>query len=196
MSKSIPYNEAAHLVIDIETFGTNDDAVILELAGITVVPDENKHLKTDGYADYVFDIEHQMNVLNRKVESGTLAWWLEKGSMLQSMFTDAENSSKLFKPCYLQLAEAVRQLRDDFPAVYFWSRGTDFDFRIIKNIAQQLNLEPFWKFWEVRDIRTISNPLLLPNEFVTSNNHRALDDAYNEATELVHVVNRLVDLSK
>ena len=75
-------------------------------------------------------------------------------------------------------------------------RGTDFDFRIIKNIAQQLNLEPFWKFWEVRDIRTISNPLLLPNDLVTSNNHRALDDAYNEATELVHVVNRLVDLSK
>lgn len=194
MSTSIAYNQAAHIVIDIETLGTCDDAAILELGFAIVVPDETSelhHVKIESIGDIVFDLQQQIDEFNRKIQADTLLWWLKQGAKLQMMYTSKDPVS--FSEGYLQLAQIVQQLRQKYPAVYFWSRGSDFDFRILKSLLDHVNIPCFWKFWEVRDIRTVSNPLLLTDDQLTTNTHYASDDAYNEASELVHAINRLVN---
>lgn len=192
MSKTIAYNQTCHVVIDIETFGTNLDAPIIEIGAVIVCPNQKRKLEIIGSWSTAVDVEEQINNFNCRVDGKTLMWWMKRGDVLKEI---ANSKPMSITHALDDLSAIIDKLREQYPTIYFWSRGTDFDYGIIKARMNDCKLNPFWNYWELRDIRTISNPLLIEEKDETQNNHHAVDDAVNEATELVTIVNNLVDRS-
>lgn len=194
MSSSIAYNNAAHFVFDVETLAVSDDATILEIGCVVAIPDNNGKLKLQGKLSHAIDLKSQLDEYHCTIDPVTLMWWINKGDMLKQIYS-TKDVFPLDKSLNI-ITQLVNDVRAAHDAVYFWSRGPEFDYRIIKNALTRYNMQPFWKFWELRDIRTISNPLFLDEQHRTINNHRAVDDALNEANELITVVNKFATLKE
>lgn len=193
----ISYEKTCHIVIDIETLGIKNDAAILEIGLVVVEPNPDTKLleKTWSWHGSIdLNGQHAKGVGN--IEIDTLKWWISKGDILKSIYQrTADNDVYTFEYAFDCISSIVKQFRDKYNnKIYFWSRGTDFDFRILASHINAMcdNAELPWKYWEVRDIRTITNPLFLPNCPASySNSHRALDDALNEAEDLICAINKV-----
>ena len=190
------YDEACHFVFDIETLGIKDDAAIIEIGLVVVEPDENKRLKKTWSWHGSIDIDTQQNHNVGNIELDTLKWWISKGDVLKEIYTiSPTNQIYTFEYSIDCIRKIVDKFRDQYKdKVYFWSRGTDFDYRILNSHIQAIceNKESPWKFWELRDIRTIANPMIM-NASKRDNPHRALQDAINEADDLIDAITALAN---
>ena len=70
---------------------------------------------------------------------------------------------------------------------YFWSQGS-FDYNILENAYNACNLELPWKFWQVRDSRTLFDVFNINLKTLEVNDsghsHNSLNDAYKQVTGL------------
>lgn len=142
-------------IFDVETLSTSETAVILSAAAIKV--DFTKEL--DYYdlvrsAFYVkFDAKEQITKYNRTVDKNTVNWWK---TVPQEIQDSQAKPSKNDVP----LASGMKSLCNWFIENGFdkrdsvvWTRG-DLDNTVIQHISKQLEIEPPFSVWRVRDIRT------------------------------------------
>ena len=192
----VSYDNACHFVFDIETYGIKNDAAIIQIGFVIVEPDANGQLqKTKGWSAAI-DVESQIAANVGNQEPKTIEFWEQNKQALDQILNEQINPRVDFKDAITAIADIVKKYRDQYKAVYFWSRGPDFDYRLIaSHIDKLLNTEPFWDYWEVRDIRTIANPLIM-NCGYTKNNHDAYQDALNEADDLIKAINAIVEMKK
>lgn len=192
----VSYDKACHFVFDIETYGVKDDAAIIQIGFVIVEPNTNGVLqKTRGWVSTI-DVEGQKVASVGNSEPGTIQFWEQHKQALNQILNDQINPRISFETAISNITNIVKAYREKYPAVYFWSRGTDFDYRLLlSHINAMTKLEPFWKFWELRDIRTIVNPLITNCDY-TQNDHDAYQDALNEADDLIKAINAIVQLKK
>lgn len=189
------YDHACHFVFDIETLGIKDDAAILEIAFVIVEPNDKRELQKTYSWHRAIDLETQKQYRVGNIELDSLKWWIGKGDVLKQIYeTGPDNELSTFEQAYKTIAEVVDHFREKYNGnVFFWSRGSDFDFRILNShidaIIGTKDAYP-WNFWEIRDIRTITNPMITKTN-PTSNPHRAAQDALNEADDLIVAINTL-----
>lgn len=190
----VSYDKACHFVFDIETYGIKDDAAIIQIGFVIVEPNINGQLqKTKGWSAAI-DVESQIAANVGNQEPKTIEFWEQNKQALGQILNEQINPRVEFNDAVETITNIVDQYRQQYDAVYFWSRGPDFDYRLIsKHIAAMMNEKPFWNYWEVRDIRTIANPLIM-NCGYTKNNHDAYQDALNEADDLIKAINAIVQL--
>lgn len=148
-------------MLDLETLGTLPTA---EVATIGVVAWLNNTSRPEVfYRRILFD--------EKKGESLTMEWWKsqsedarkelfdpnpvkQKGECL-SNFGNPELSAKMpIRQALLELTEWVRGIEAKPPSRW-WSQGSAFDFPILENQYRLAGLPIPWKFWMVRDTRTV-----------------------------------------
>jgi predicted ester cyclase len=146
------YND---LIIDFETMGTGqetDDFLVIDVAYLFF------DLKaSDNFDDLVskakrfkFSLDEQKEI-GWKAESSTLEWWKtqSKEAIAALKSTDGD----------VTLREFISEFKSDCrknKLKRVWSRGTDFDFPIMKRIFRTCddNVNNVFKYHTVRDIRT------------------------------------------
>lgn len=163
-------------MIDIETLGNKNNAVILSLGAVMF--DDNKLNE-----EFLMNITSASNLkLGRVIDGDTLDWWLTQ---------EPEAIKSLIKPrpkdLGIVLLKFQQWVKNNKPKE-FWANGASFDLGILRNCYETNNMKVPWHFRDencMRSIRTLGGEVGIPyKQFKEDNNknvHSALEDAKCQA---------------
>lgn len=165
MKKKIP----KHVMIDLETLGRTPDAAIASIGAVLFDP--RYGIKC---AD-TFYVEIDWKASKRFVEKETVDWWRKQSK-------EARKCLKGKTPLSEALEELDFWLPDDCRP---WGNGPTFDISMLEHAFDQEQIETPWKFWNIRDCRTIKDIFESKRGGLNGNftgvKHNSLDDAKYQA---------------
>ena len=166
-------------MVDLETLSVTPDAVILTLGAVHFDP-FNKGIIDELYIK--FDLDDQ-DLLKRSIDPNTLDWWSKQDPKIIEEAFNTDNRVKV--------SDAIDQFHKfAYGCNKFWSHGSVFDLMIIENLYRQLNREFPWKFWDLRDTRTLFD-LGFNSNMPKGNLHNALEDAKRQAIGVQNIYSQL-----
>ena len=185
-----------NIMVDIETFGTTEDSVILQIGAIPF--GENLEYDTQFFVD--ISVSEQIRTYKRIVDSETLCWWLDavspqaRVSVLERNQHET-NVESLYNTLEL-FNEFVGLLFDDNNTENFiWANPPSFDLAIIKHAMRQCGITPAWKHYQERDVRTLHHINKMLGFGITKKSigvkHNAIDDAKTQAVYVTDITNTL-----
>ncbi len=176
-----------HLMIDLETMGTNPDAPINSIGGKFFDPATGEMGPEFSKA---IDLETSGGIIDRK----TIKWWAKRSREAQSaIFTDE-----------IPLDDALLQFREFIDEnsgecfVQVWGNGANFDNVILRRSYERQGIPCPWRYHNDRDVRTIVElgnsigfdvRMAIPFEGVP---HNALDDARHQAKQVSAIWQKLI----
>lgn len=144
-------------MIDIETLGTTQDAVILQIAAIGFAKDGRDTLGWEGDVT----IQDQLD-LGRTIDPATVAWWIDKTSpnARENVFGRNETIPYSLKEALELLNNYIEEhlLKDNNNNTSedrIWANSPAFDLAIIRNAMESCGITPCWKYWQEADYRTL-----------------------------------------
>ncbi len=179
-----------HLMIDLETMGTNTNAPIVVIGAVFFDPQTGEI----GPVFYiVISLTDAMNT-GGVPDGGTIEWWLKQSSEARAaILTD-----------HVKLKDALSQFREfineysDEKFVQVWGNGATFDNAILRTSYERLDIPCPWRYHNDRDVRTIVElgktidfdaRTVIPFEGVR---HNALDDARHQAKYVSAIWQKLI----
>lgn len=167
-----------HIMLDIETLDTKQSAVILSIGAIIFDPYNEASLEATDTNTFFCAIDSK-DQRNRTTSDDTVAWWAlqEQESILLNCYGTAKLPSVL--TFFYSWIESVSEGNREIP---IWCKGTDFDIAILRHAYEQYNLQLPWKYYQVRDLRTLMKAT--GTKPATTAKHDALDDAIQQAKTL------------
>lgn len=138
-----------HLMIDWETHGLGTRPVVIQL-GLTIFDPHGTGGELPEGASQEWNIDPQSCLdLGFEEDASTLSWWADRPAATREA-VDAE-------PRY-SVGHVIRNLQafcERYRPVRVWSNGAPFDVPIVESYCRALGLPVPWKFWDVRDTRTL-----------------------------------------
>ena len=189
------------VMIDIETLGTTQDSVILQIGAVGFAA---ASMDPGFYADVT--VEDQI-AMGRKVDPFTVGWWLDRTSSEArlSVFERRDEDTWTLRNALVGLNEYIKAyLIDDThnntKNDKLWANSPAFDLAIIRNAMEMCEIKPAWQYWHEADVRTIKVidgitknieikkiPMMRENSIA----HNALDDAKNQAFYVVDILQKI-----
>jgi DNA polymerase III epsilon subunit-like protein len=142
------------IMIDIETASTENNALILTIGALKF--DRNSSPKTlEEYKNLGLTFYERIEFVKEKekfhVNDETIAWW--KRQSKEAYYEAFDNPDRIL------LKEALVRLSKfclDSPGIsLFWAHSPNFDYIILENAYKVCNIKVPWKFWNLRDTRTL-----------------------------------------
>jgi hypothetical protein len=162
-------------MIDFETLDTSNFPALLSIGAVAFdlyAPNEfiefHKKIKTQTSID-----------LGGSVSFDTFAWWLRQSKDARDYITnqkDAVAIDLVFQD--LELFIKSNKIK------YVWSHGSSFDVTIAENYFEKLKIDVPWKYWNIRDTRTIFDLTKIKRTEFQGTKHNALDDAKMQAVDV------------
>lgn len=170
-----------HAMVDIETLGTRPGCMVLSIGAVRF--DENG---ADVNTFYRTITASSQEPLGLRAEGGTLDWWLTQSP-------EAIAALRRVPPV------SINQAMHDFDTWwkanrcrYFWCHGATFDEPIINRVLKQLGwIDMPWKFYDVRDTRTLYHLSGIAPQRDKGTHHDALADAQSQAVAAVYSLDKL-----
>jgi len=168
-----------HVMIDIETLGLEEDAVIVSI-GATV-------FNMQGIIDELH-IKVGLDQKDRSIMASTVAWWMQQSK---------EAIDSTFKGDRALLPDSIATLGNfinEFSPTLVWSNGS-MDINVLTHAYKQycLGVTP-WAYYQVADYRTIRSVLdkdgSLGREVPPTIRHNALEDAKWQTQHLLLMLNK------
>jgi hypothetical protein len=159
-----------HAMIDLETLDVTPDAVVLTVGGVKFNPETDAEPHSEFY--FRLDVDTQDG---RSVNDDTVAWWATQSSEIQeeAFGTEGRVHMDVFLDSLPKWMVGVDVL---------WGQGYGFDATIMENMLRQRGKIIPWRFWQVRDSRTLfSMAKVDPRKAMQSDLHNALADSYFQA---------------
>jgi hypothetical protein len=150
------------VMIDIEGLGTGPDATILTIAAVEFDPLTRDKLGRQFYVRV--DMESQAD---RRIEQGTLEWWATQPHDIRD---DAFQEQD--RVCLREALEGLTRMV--WHARHVWAQGPCYDMTILEHAYKSLNMALPWKYFAVRDSRTLIS--LAPGLERYPASHNALED--------------------
>lgn len=167
------------LMIDLETLATSPDAAILTVGAVKFDPFGGSITETF-YAKIDLDSCHEINLT---VSDATIEWWSQQSEEAKNEAFNLDNRIPI-DDAFVDLYKFA------WGCERVWSNGAAFDVVICETVFNRIHKAIPWKFWQVRDVRTMFDlgidPLRPP---VTA--HNALEDARNQAICIQNVCTTL-----
>lgn len=150
------------LMIDIEGLATAPDTTILTIAAQEFNPLETGTFGRDFYARVTLESQE-----DRAIDDDTLQWWAtQPESIREEAFGETDR---------IPLREALEGLhRVAWHARRVWAQGPTYDMNILEHAYKSLSMPLPWKFFSVRDSRTLFSLVPQLNTYPAS--HHALED--------------------
>ncbi len=190
----LPYESTKHLVVDIETTGINPPSPILTIGMVFLDFNPYRENATTGEPDiktYYLGVDPKECIGDP--DSASLSWWGQQDSEVRKAAFFPERTPNVFQT----FVDIVNQEAPD----YFWGNSPDFDFGHLGAQIKAQGIELPWKFWQLRDIRTLKSFGLYPIKRIENTQglkgfkkHHALYDALEEANVLKGTIQRIEQL--
>lgn len=175
-----------HLMIDLETLSTQSNGVVLSIGACFFTKDK---IGNKFYAE--LDYYSQEHIKNRNVLQSNVDWWeaQEKKGNIRPGNTSSNNLETLrhFNR-FLIIADQSLKPDPEMPLfsktidnIKVWSNGASFDIPMVESLFIDYGLSVPWNFWNIRDVRTITDLYPKCRENSKENDHNALNDAVNQA---------------
>ncbi|EKT5515763.1 exonuclease [Escherichia coli] len=179
-----------HLMIDLETMGTNTNAPIVVIGAVFFDPQTGEI----GPVFYiVISLTDAMNT-GAVPDGGTIEWWLKQSSEARAaILTDQVK----LKDVLSRFREFINEYSDE-KFVQVWGNGATFDNAILRTSYERLDIPCPWRYHNDRDVRTIVElgktidfdaRTVIPFEGVR---HNALDDARHQAKYVSAIWQKLI----
>lgn len=161
-----------HLMLDMETFSTEPNAVITTFGVVKFDPWGNGVDESDGIYVKV-DIEQQLR-MGRHVSDKTIEWWAgQSDDVKDEAFDEVDRVS---------VEELIRQLNKMYIGCSeIWSQGPTFDMVILDNLYRQVGVPIPWSYYKIRDSRTLFSVHGDPRKKGRAGAHNALTDCIYQA---------------
>ncbi|WP_255586351.1 3'-5' exonuclease [Providencia sp. R33] len=167
-----------HVMVDLEGMSTHNNAAIVSIGAVAFEPSTGEI----GPTFYqVVDLPSCQSA-GLHIDADTVIWWMKQSSEARSaIVADGVNLRRALHDlnCF-----AEDSLTED---VQVWGNGVDYDNVILRNAYIAVDLEPFWKHWNNRCVRTIvelgRNAGIDPKKTLQfeGEQHNALADAIHQA---------------
>jgi len=179
-----------HLMIDLETMGTNSNAPIVVIGAVFFDP-QTGEIGPTFYI--VISLADAMDT-GATPDGGTIEWWLKQSSEARAaILTDQVK----LKDALSQFREFINEYSDE-KFVQVWGNGATFDNAILRTSYERLDIPCPWRYHNDRDVRTIVElgktidfdaRTVIPFEGVR---HNALDDARHQAKYVTATIQKLI----
>lgn len=171
------------VMIDLETLDVLPSASILTIGAVKFDPfgdDVNEPSCEKFYVKVDLD---SCDRLGLTVSQDTLGWWAQQSQQAQDEAFSTDGR--------IDISDAINQLyKFCWGAKRVWSHGAGFDVIILEHVFRKVERAVPWKFWEVRDTRTLFDLGINPNRPPVLKHH-ALEDAWNQAVGVQNVFKTL-----
>jgi hypothetical protein len=171
---------ANNLMIDIETFGNKQNAVIVSIAAAQF------DLYGKGViAEYYTQVDAQScEDVGLQCNVSTVTWWLQQSEAARKAVTQSD-ATPLHKALD-DLTDFVHEIRAHEGPVEIWANSPIFDIAILNNAYKASGRESPFAFRDERDWRTITKlfPDIVKNHKRVGDAHRADADVYNQVVIL------------
>lgn len=167
---------ADHVMLDIETWGTGPDAVVISIGACIFDPYGN-----DIRDRFYVAIDPDSNVAaGRKIDVSTVLWW---------MSPDRDTPRRRWlEQSKVDLYTALDGFAVWCPDAPVWGNGATFDNVILGSAYKSVGLSQPWKFWHDRCYRTVKSMVPGIPLHRIGEHHDALDDAVSQARHLQAMV--------
>lgn len=178
-------DEVAHIVLDLETLSTQPNALVLSIGAVGL----NKHGEILSGSEFHLALDQQEQAKRRHVSLDTIRWWEGQSEEAQAASFKAPPTQQAFVTNALTAFKDYLDQWSERDVVCVWGNGCSFDNVILASLYQDWCMEAPWKFWNDRDMRTITAifPHLKAMPF-EGTKHHALHDAMHEAKQLSQVI--------
>ncbi len=149
-------------MVDLEGLGTGPETTILTIAAQEFDPLVRDSFGRNYYARVTLESQE-----GRSIEQGTIDWWATQPAIVRDE-AFAEDGR-------IPLREALEGLyKLMWQAKRVWAQGPTYDMNILEHAYKSLNIPLPWKYYSVRDSRTLFS--LTPNLNKYPASHHALED--------------------
>ena len=149
-------------MIDLEGLATGPDTTILTIAAQAFDPFESGHYDRHYYARVTLESQE-----NRSIDNGTIAWWATQPEHAREEAFGEQDR--------IPLDQALDELgRLIWHAKLIWAQGPTYDMNILEHAYKSYNKPLPWKYYQVRDSRTVFS--LWPEQPIPPTSHHALED--------------------
>ncbi len=160
-----------HVMIDLETMGVTPESAIVSIGAVLFDPRANKVSKKTFYKELSWEDQ------GRLIYPDTNEWWYS------DKVTDAAREAL---DGLDDLEDVLVELAEWLPKdAKVWGNGATFDISMLEDAYRQHHIEAPWKFWNIRDMRTITDMYESARGGFGKNSkgvaHNALQDAINQA---------------
>lgn len=176
--------ELKHCMIDLETLDLIPSAKIVSIGAVIFDPRYGK-IGDRFYRELDYKAQK-----DRTHSKDTVSWWKGQPTAIRKQLQGKT-----------PLESALIDLNSFLPSdVKVWGCGPTFDISILEDAYRSLDSEIPWKFWNVRDVRTIRD--IYENnrggwgKNAAKANHNALDDAHRQAEEVNKLWRKIMEIKK
>lgn len=161
------------IMVDIETLGVKPGCVIMSIGAVSFNP---KKLGSVGQKKFYANIDPQDSISRGfHTEKGTVEWWKKQSEEAKQHLIENR------QPIETVVTDFIDWWRKQ-KGEKIWCQGANFDAPLLEAVFEKLELKAPWKFWNVRDTRTIYdmcdfNPYSIKRE---GTYHDALDDCLHQ----------------
>lgn len=161
------------VMIDLETLSTNNNAVICTIGAIKF--DRNEDIKDLNKMEtfYVRVDRESCEDLGMHIDKNTLEWWKTQDKKCQKEIFGEENRIPI-KVALVKLSIFLRGCE------YFWANSPNFDCIILENAYKACKLNIPWKYYMLRDTRTLYDLGNINLSSIGNVSHNSLEDCYNQ----------------
>lgn len=165
------------VMVDIETLGIEPGAAILSIGACT--------FDREGVGETVHvsvDLE-SCQERGLTIDADTLQWWLEQDDAAREILTGG-----------VPLATALAELREFLETHAYeelWANSPKFDMEHLEAAYDALDWPTPWAFYELRDVRTVTELPGAVERDQDGTEHDALDDAVHQAKEVAATLREL-----
>jgi hypothetical protein len=170
--------DMCHLMVDLETLGTQSNSVILSIGIVK--------FNLSGNFEAVFnkkiDIQSCLNC-GLQVDGNTIEWWLGQNdeNIKQLVGVDKCSISNV-----LYSLEKMFSFEDNWCV---WSHGSNFDIVLLENAYKATKQKIWWNYKNVRDTRTLFD--IVNYTYKAIGKHDALEDAMCQAKAVCEAYKKL-----
>lgn len=165
-------------MVDLETLSTKNNAIILTIGAIKF----NREISIGTFDDIKVENKFYKRINIESCEKiglcrdkNTEDWWLKQ---------DEKVKYEAFQGMRENIEDVLREFNIWFgDSKYIWSLGICFDICILNEVYERLGINIPWKFWNVRDCRTILDCVgIKPSK--NPYKHNSLMDSYYQIVDL------------
>ncbi len=173
--------ETNHMMVDLETLGMREDALILSASGVVF---NSKDIVDSFYLEFDWNNQDCTTVV-----PDTIAFWMKQAA--------GGKPYPQGKAPITELTETLNRFYTDYKCETLWANGTDFDIPMLKFRFESQKFTTPWKYNAVRDCRTVFKLFersVNLDHLACTEKHNALADAVYQVQKLQCVLNALNDL--
>jgi len=176
-----------NVMLDLETLGTKAGCSILSIGAVFFNPWTGE----TGERFYVNINVESCEKLGLTADPKTVQWWSEQSQEAKEGLKINQFEVSLAVMFFIQWFNKNK-------GEEVWCQGAGFDAPILEHIIEKLGYETPWKFWNVRDTRTVYSLFSFnPNSIKREGTyHNALDDSLHQVKCVYNAIKKGYNDSK